>query len=156
MVEALEQVRLTLEAVVAVVRLVSLADLVGEFAHSPAVRTVERPAALDLLAHIARDPLDPAYDLELVVTRLRARRTELKRALLDQTLGSGWRLDLDQLKGLRERKADPAFRQSFMAIKRANKQRLAALIEKRTGIVVDRVELNQKRIDDAVFARPKG
>jgi formamidopyrimidine-DNA glycosylase len=41
------------------------------------------------VAHIARDPLDPAYDVERVVTRLRARRTALKRALLDQTVVSG-------------------------------------------------------------------
>jgi formamidopyrimidine-DNA glycosylase len=41
------------------------------------------------VAHIARDPLDPAYDLERAVARLRARRTELKRALLDQTVVSG-------------------------------------------------------------------
>ncbi len=41
------------------------------------------------VAHIARDPLDPAYDAEAVVRRLRARRTGLKRALLDQTLVSG-------------------------------------------------------------------
>ena len=41
------------------------------------------------VAHIARDPLDPAFDLEAVVTALTARRTELKRALLDQTLISG-------------------------------------------------------------------
>jgi len=41
------------------------------------------------VAHIARDPLDPAYDVERVVTRLRGRRTELKRALLDQTVVSG-------------------------------------------------------------------
>jgi starch phosphorylase len=62
-------------------------------------------------------------------------------ALLDRTLGSGWRLDLEQLKGLRERKNDPAFRKEFMAIKRANKARLAALIERRTGIVVDPASL---------------
>jgi formamidopyrimidine-DNA glycosylase len=39
--------------------------------------------------HIGRDLLDPRLDLELVVVRLRARRTGLKRALLDQTLASG-------------------------------------------------------------------
>ena len=33
--------------------------------------------------------LDPRLDLEAVVIRLRARRTGLKRALLDQTLVSG-------------------------------------------------------------------
>ncbi len=41
------------------------------------------------VAHIARDPLDAAFDLEAAVTALRGRRTELKRALLDQTLVSG-------------------------------------------------------------------
>jgi formamidopyrimidine-DNA glycosylase len=41
------------------------------------------------VAHIARDLLDPQLDLEAVVVRLRARRTGLKRALLDQTLVSG-------------------------------------------------------------------
>jgi formamidopyrimidine-DNA glycosylase len=41
------------------------------------------------VAHIARDPLDPAFDDALWVRRLRARRTGVKRALLDQTLASG-------------------------------------------------------------------
>lgn len=39
--------------------------------------------------HIARDPFDPDYDLAGTVQRLRRRRTELKRALLDQTVVSG-------------------------------------------------------------------
>ena len=42
-----------------------------------------------LLAHIARDPLDPEFDDEEFVERVRRRRTGLKRALLDQTLVSG-------------------------------------------------------------------
>lgn len=41
------------------------------------------------VAHIARDPLDPAFDDGGFVRRLRARRTGIKRALLDQTLVSG-------------------------------------------------------------------
>jgi formamidopyrimidine-DNA glycosylase len=41
------------------------------------------------IAHIARDPMDPAFDAAEVVTALRARRTGLKRALLDQSLVSG-------------------------------------------------------------------
>jgi formamidopyrimidine-DNA glycosylase len=41
------------------------------------------------LEHIARDPIDPEFDDAGFVTRLRARRTGLKRALLDQTLISG-------------------------------------------------------------------
>ena len=41
------------------------------------------------VAHIARDPFDPSYDVEAVVKRMRRRDTGLKRALLDQTLVSG-------------------------------------------------------------------
>ncbi|WP_426561474.1 bifunctional DNA-formamidopyrimidine glycosylase/DNA-(apurinic or apyrimidinic site) lyase [Angustibacter sp. McL0619] len=41
------------------------------------------------VAHIARDPLDPAYDVGSVVEALRRKDTGLKRALLDQTLVSG-------------------------------------------------------------------
>ena len=40
-------------------------------------------------AHIARDPLDPAFSFDLFYRRLRKRRTGLKRALLDQGLVSG-------------------------------------------------------------------
>jgi len=39
--------------------------------------------------HIARDPLDPHFDEPAMITRLRSRRTGVKRALLDQTLISG-------------------------------------------------------------------
>jgi starch phosphorylase len=56
--------------------------------------------------------------------------------LLDSTLGNSWRLDLDQLKRLNAVKADPDFQQKFMAIKRDNKVRLAAYIERTTGIRV--------------------
>jgi formamidopyrimidine-DNA glycosylase len=41
------------------------------------------------IAHIARDPLDPEFDDELFVTRLRKKASGVKRALLDQTLVSG-------------------------------------------------------------------
>jgi len=41
------------------------------------------------VAHIARDPLDPAFDDRLFLARLAARNTGVKRALLDQTLLSG-------------------------------------------------------------------
>ncbi|MEV6208085.1 bifunctional DNA-formamidopyrimidine glycosylase/DNA-(apurinic or apyrimidinic site) lyase [Kitasatospora sp. NPDC051914] len=41
------------------------------------------------LAHIARDPLDARFDDAAFVAALRARRTTVKRALLDQTLISG-------------------------------------------------------------------
>lgn len=39
--------------------------------------------------HIARDPLDPAFDDEEFAWRLRRKATEIKRALLDQALVSG-------------------------------------------------------------------
>jgi formamidopyrimidine-DNA glycosylase len=41
------------------------------------------------VAHIARDPMDPAFDPDAAVTALRRKRTGVKRALLDQTLVSG-------------------------------------------------------------------
>ena len=41
------------------------------------------------VAHIARDPMDPAFDLDGTVAGIRRRRTALKRALLDQTVVSG-------------------------------------------------------------------
>jgi formamidopyrimidine-DNA glycosylase len=46
----------------------------------------EVPAAI---AHIAPDPLEPAFDDGLFAARLRKRRTGIKRALLDQSLISG-------------------------------------------------------------------
>jgi formamidopyrimidine-DNA glycosylase len=41
------------------------------------------------IAHIARDPMDPLFDDEAFVAALRKKHTEVKRALLDQTLISG-------------------------------------------------------------------
>jgi formamidopyrimidine-DNA glycosylase len=41
------------------------------------------------LAHIALDPVDPLFVDDVFVENLRRRRTEVKRALLDQTLISG-------------------------------------------------------------------
>ncbi|GIF02963.1 bifunctional DNA-formamidopyrimidine glycosylase/DNA-(apurinic or apyrimidinic site) lyase [Actinoplanes siamensis] len=41
------------------------------------------------ISHIARDPMDPLFDDAAFSARLRGRHTEIKRALLDQTLISG-------------------------------------------------------------------
>ena len=41
------------------------------------------------LAHIGRDPFDPAFDLAAAVRRIRAKRSAIKRVLLDQTVVSG-------------------------------------------------------------------
>lgn len=43
----------------------------------------------DQVAHIARDPMDSAFDDAVFLRRLREKRTGVKRALLDQTLVSG-------------------------------------------------------------------
>ncbi|MFH7596678.1 bifunctional DNA-formamidopyrimidine glycosylase/DNA-(apurinic or apyrimidinic site) lyase [Streptomyces racemochromogenes] len=43
----------------------------------------------EVIAHIARDPLDPLFDEGAYHLALRAKRTTLKRALLDQSLISG-------------------------------------------------------------------
>jgi starch phosphorylase len=61
--------------------------------------------------------------------------------LLDRTLAADWRLDLDRLADLRAYRDDPAFQAEFIAVKRANKQRLARAIERTTGVVVDPASL---------------
>ena len=57
--------------------------------------------------------------------------------LLDETIGAGWVSDLNRLRALEEHSQDPAFRERWRAVKRANKERLAKRILERTGIVVD-------------------
>jgi len=57
----------------------ALADLV----------TVDGTVVPDSVAHIARDPLDLRFDPDAVVKVLRGKQTEIKRALLDQTVVSG-------------------------------------------------------------------
>jgi starch phosphorylase len=58
-------------------------------------------------------------------------------ALIDRTIGDGWRLDLDQLKQLGAHAGDSAFRAEFADVKRANKQRLAAYIQRELGVKLD-------------------
>ena len=57
-------------------------------------------------------------------------------ALLDETLGTSWRLDLDKLKQLKPLSSDASFAAKFMAIKRANKVRLANYIQRTAGVKV--------------------
>ncbi|MFE9245337.1 bifunctional DNA-formamidopyrimidine glycosylase/DNA-(apurinic or apyrimidinic site) lyase [Nocardiopsis sp. NPDC006938] len=59
------------------------------FGHLLLDREGERPEVPSSVDHIALDPLDPAFVPEAFVRALRAKRTEVKRALLDQTLISG-------------------------------------------------------------------
>lgn len=55
----------------------------------PAGEGTSEPLIPSSAAHIARDPLDPFFDDDLFVSRLRRKHTGIKRALLDQTLISG-------------------------------------------------------------------
>jgi starch phosphorylase len=57
-------------------------------------------------------------------------------ALITRQLGDAWPRDLDRLRGLERWADDAAFQAEFMAIKRANKADLAALIRAECGIEV--------------------
>jgi formamidopyrimidine-DNA glycosylase len=58
----------------------AVADLVGDGAGG------RLPAPV---VHIARDPLDPAFDDEEFISRVRSKASEIKRILLDQGVASG-------------------------------------------------------------------
>ncbi len=62
-------------------------------------------------------------------------------SLIDSTIGSGWRLDLTQLARLKPHAEREDFRLAFMAVKHANKARLAAHILATTGVAVDPASL---------------
>ena len=55
-------------------------------------------------------------------------------ALIGETIGNDWIADLDQLKRLTQFADDPAFRESWRGVKRANKERLAALVQHECGV----------------------
>ena len=57
--------------------------------------------------------------------------------LIDSRIGSGWRRDLHGLAALKPLAADPLLGRDFLASKRQNKLRLAELIRRELGIVVD-------------------
>jgi starch phosphorylase len=58
-------------------------------------------------------------------------------ALIDSKIGDGWARDLSRLRKLEKWADDPAFQDAFMAIKRANKARLAGIIRSQCGVEVD-------------------
>jgi glycogen phosphorylase len=71
--------------------------------------------------------------------------------LITSRISSGWLRDLDQLKELVPFIEDQEFRNSFSAIKKANKRRLTGLIRQRLGIEVDAdslFDLQVKRIHE--------
>ncbi|MDD5247755.1 MAG: glycogen/starch/alpha-glucan phosphorylase [Rhodocyclaceae bacterium] len=57
--------------------------------------------------------------------------------LLDATIGSAWITKLDELRGLARYADDAAFRQRWHEVKRANKARLANLVQRDCGVVFD-------------------
>jgi formamidopyrimidine-DNA glycosylase len=63
----------------------------GSMALDELVPTADAPGETvpSQVAHIARDPIDPAFDDDLFFARLAKRNTGVKRAMLDQTLISG-------------------------------------------------------------------
>jgi starch phosphorylase len=57
--------------------------------------------------------------------------------LITESIGDGWITDLDRLHGLEPLAEDAGFRQRFRAVKRANKERLGAMLSQRLGVEVD-------------------
>jgi starch phosphorylase len=57
--------------------------------------------------------------------------------LINRTIGNSWIVDLDKLSALESYAADAGFQRDFMQIKRANKERLAAVILETTQVRVD-------------------
>jgi glycogen phosphorylase len=62
-------------------------------------------------------------------------------ALIDRRIGKGWRQDLSRLAELAPAADDAAFATEFLAVKRANKEKLAAIIRRDLGIVVNPASL---------------
>ena len=58
-------------------------------------------------------------------------------ALLTQRLGSAWENDLEELGRMSDAADEPEFRRQFRGVKRANKQRLAEEVMRRTGVEID-------------------
>ena len=62
----------------------------GSMSIVPLIATTDAPGLVPTqVSHIARDPLDPDFDDRLFLTRLAARNSGIKRAMLDQSLVSG-------------------------------------------------------------------
>lgn len=59
------------------------------------------------------------------------------RQLLDTRLGNGWEINLEQLSGLRPLANDAGFQTEWRGMRLANKQRLAQIVQIRTGLQLD-------------------
>ncbi len=58
-------------------------------------------------------------------------------ALIDETIGKGWRRDADELEKLLKHAGEPALLERLAAVKRVNKQRFADWIFEHQGAVID-------------------
>lgn len=58
-------------------------------------------------------------------------------SLIDNRIGPQWRADLDQLSKLRDLADEPEFQNAFRLSKQHNKRRLADLIAKTPGVIID-------------------
>ena len=54
--------------------------------------------------------------------------------LITETIGDGWVADLQQIRRIGAFADDPGFRSRWQAVKRANKERLAALVQEKCGV----------------------
>jgi starch phosphorylase len=59
------------------------------------------------------------------------------RALVTRAIGDGWIAHLDELRRLEPFAEDSGFREAWRAVKRANKERLAAYVRRVTGVDLD-------------------
>lgn len=91
--DARTRIRIEVEHPVIGARTLNFVDqrIFGSMAIDALVPTTDRPheSIPSHVRHIARDPLDPAFNARRFLDALLARRTTAKRALLDQTLISG-------------------------------------------------------------------
>ncbi|MGH9792557.1 MAG: glycogen/starch/alpha-glucan phosphorylase [Candidatus Acidiferrales bacterium] len=71
--------------------------------------------------------------------------------LVSGAIGDGWITELDKMRALEPYASDAAFQESFLRIKRANKDRLARFIRERSGIKVNpdaMFDVHAKRIHE--------
>jgi glycogen phosphorylase len=72
-------------------------------------------------------------------------------SLLDETIGEGWRTNLELTRGLERFADDPEFQSRFAAVKRSNKERLATTTHRIAGIDFDPasiLDVQAKRIHE--------
>ncbi|HVA76903.1 MAG TPA: glycogen/starch/alpha-glucan phosphorylase [Candidatus Binataceae bacterium] len=72
-------------------------------------------------------------------------------SLLDASIGAGWVTDLERLRAVERFAGDSEFQQSFIAIKRANKERLARIVNRIAAVDFDPAaifDIQAKRIHE--------